>query len=145
MHSSIGKNSKAKGGGDAVRKKRISAVDATDDGRVIAPMNIEGMPWHLPRWPSRQAPTQTPHKTGFGADSSASGGGFGAGGGGSGNLSAGVGGSGFSGSAGVPEQMTRRESIAFAFGILKAVLLVAAALIGGYFAFIWFCVNIWFR
>ena len=48
-------------------------------------------------------------------------------------------------STGVPEKMTRQENMAFAFGVLKAVLLVAIALIGGYFAFIWFCVNIWFR
>jgi len=48
-------------------------------------------------------------------------------------------------SSGVPEKMTREESRAFSLGVLKAVLLVAFALIGGYFAFIWFCVNIWFR
>jgi len=47
--------------------------------------------------------------------------------------------------AGIPEKMTRRESIAYAAGVLKAVLLVAFALVGGYFAFIWFCVNVWFR
>ena len=96
-------------------KKRI---DASDDGRVVAPMNVDGMPWYM----SRRAPAGRTQETIPGQAPREAG-----------------------DSAGSPEEMTRRESMAFAFGVLKAVLLVAIALIGGYFAFIWFCVNIWLR
>ena len=105
-----------------MRKPRI---DASDDGRVIAPMNVDGMPWYTqirrtrrdPQQPPGQPPDLAPRDA---ADGSAD-------------------------FAGIPEKMTRRESMAYMAGVLKAVLLVAFALVGGYFAFIWFCVNVWFR
>ena len=104
---------------------RKTRIDPSDDGRVIAPMNVDGMPWYTqirrtrrnPQQPSGQSPDQAPHSP---DDSIAN-------------------------SVGIPEKMTRQESIAYAGGVLKAVLLVAFALVGGYFAFIWFCVNVWFR
>ena len=103
---------------------RKTRIDASDDGRVIAPMNVDGMPWYTQirttrrksQQPSRQT-TDLPHNPDDSVDNS----------------------------VGIPEKMTRQESMAYAGGVLKAVLLVAFVLIGGYFAFIWFCVNIWFR
>jgi len=96
---------------------RKNRVDDLDDGRVIAPMNVEGMPWYTPKPPAGRASGRAPEQAARGPGDS----------------------------AGLPEKMTRQESAAFASGVLKAALLVALALIGGYFAFIWFCVNIWFR
>ena len=83
------------------RKKAIFE----DDGRVIAPMNIEGMPWYVPE---RQR----------GAESS---------------------------SAPAPQTLTRREKLAFIFGVLKATFLAAFVFIGFLLAFILFCTEIWFR
>lgn len=99
-----------------MRKKR---VDAVDDGRVIAPMNIEGMPWHTPK---RNTGLSNGNVAGSAADSAAG-----------------------SSAPPLPEKMTRRENLAFAMGVLKAVLLVTFVFIGFYFAFILFCVNVWFR
>ena len=76
-----------------------------DDGRVIAPMNVEGMRWYTPPRPQREAGDGGP----------------------------------------VPEKMTRRQSIAFASGVMKAALLVTAAFIGTFFLFILFCIYVWFR
>ena len=85
-------------------------IDDSDDGRVIAPMNIEGMPWYAPK---QEQPRDNP------ADGSLS-------------------------SASIPEKLTPRESLAFTFGVLKAVLLVAGVFIGVFFLFILFCVYVWF-
>jgi len=76
-----------------------------DDGRVIASMNVEGMPWYTPK---KKEPTQT--------DSSSE-----------------------------PITLTKRETIAFTIGVLKAVFLVGAVFIGGLLAFILFCTEIWFK
>jgi len=35
-----------------MRKKRTDTFE--DDGRVVAPMNVEGMPWHTPEREPRQ-------------------------------------------------------------------------------------------
>jgi len=88
-----------------MRERKKFMPSGIDDGRVIAPMNVEGMAWY--------APKQASAKSG--------------------------------GCAGAPEKLTRGENIAFAFGVLKAVLLVSFAFIGGLLAFILFCVNIWLK
>ena len=85
-----------------MRKKRAEIID---DGSVVAPMNVDGMPWY--------------EKT-RGQDFSA-------------------------GEPVVPIILTRRENIAFAFGVLKAVLLVTLIFMGTLFAFILFCTNVWLR
>jgi len=100
-----------------MRKNRF---DDLDDGRVIASMNVEGMPWYTPKPSAERASGRATEQSVRGP------------------------GAGTDAGTGAPEKMTRQESVAFACGVLKAVLLVAFALIGGYFAFIWFCVNIWF-
>ena len=92
------------------KKKRVEFID---DGRVIAPMNVEGMPWYAPKRASPPA---------GGGDDAGPGEG-----------------------AGLPIKMTRRENMAFAFGVLKAVLLVTLAFMGGLFLFILFCTNVWLR
>ena len=99
----------------AVKKRK----EFIDDGRVIAPMNVEGMPWY--------APEKAPRPVDGGA-----GGGFG------GNIGSGD-------SAGIPARMSRRENAAFAFGVIKAALLVTFVFIGVLFLFILFCTNVWFR
>ena len=91
-------------------KKRVNKPESFDDGRVIASMNVDGMPWYSPK--SRAT-------------------------------SSGISG-GDESSAVLPVRMTRRESIAFTFGVLKAALLVSLIFIGGLYLFILFCVNIWF-
>ena len=92
------------------QKKRVKYID---DGRVIASMNVEGMPWYSPKKPPQEA-----------ADGS----------------DAGTGGSGV-----IPVKMTRRESFSFAFGVMKAALLVTFVFIGALFLFILFCTNVWLR
>lgn len=91
-----------------------------DDGRVIAPMNVDGMPWYKPeRGKDLSGAPGEPAET-------------------SGMISGG-------GGAGAPVQLTFRENMAFAFGVLKAVLLIAAVFIGVLFGFIMFCIHVWFR
>jgi len=38
-------------------KNRLKKVYDDDDGRVIAPMNVEGMPWYVPK-PARITPSE---------------------------------------------------------------------------------------
>ena len=85
------------------RLKRKHIIN--DDGRVVAPMNVEGMPWYAPK-----------------ADRNGSDGG-----------------------AQAPVTLTRREKVAFTFGVLKATLLVTFIMIAVLLAFILFCTEIWFR
>lgn len=40
--------------------KRRKRADFEDDGRVIAPMNVEGMPWHAPRSQSSESGSGAP-------------------------------------------------------------------------------------
>lgn len=75
-----------------------------DDGRVVAPMNVEGMPWHA-RAPEGEGPAE-PEKE--------------------------------------PLRLTREESRAFAWGAVKAALLVAVVFSVAAILFIMFCTNIWF-
>jgi len=86
-----------------------------DDGRVIASMNVDGMPWYSEK-----------HADGPGASSEYQG-----------NVSPDA--------INTAPKMTRRENLAFMSGVLRAALLAALVFIGGLFLFILFCVNIWFR
>ena len=45
----------------------------------------------------------------------------------------------------LPPVLTRREKLAFTYGVLKAALLAAVVFIGALLAFILFCTEIWFR
>lgn len=83
------------------RKKRFE----DDDGRVVARMNVEGMPWYTER-----------HETGPEHQET----------------------------SGKPEPLTKEESRAFAWGAVKAALLVTAVFSAGAVLFILFCTNIWF-
>ena len=98
-------------------KKAEKAIPG-DDGRVIAPMNVEGMPWHVRE---RGRGGLTPGAS-DGAPDRASG-----------------------GAAPEPAMLTRREQAAFTWGVLKAALLTALVFIGGLLAFILFCTEVWFR
>lgn len=99
-----------------MRKKRF---DDIDDGRVIASMNVDGMPWY----------TQG-DKTNGGFLSR--------------NMQSGEPPSVLS-PVQLPVKLTRRENRAFASGVIKAILLVTFVYIGALFLFILFCTNVWFR
>ena len=101
--------------------KREKKEKFVDDGRVIAPMNVEGMPWYTPK--NRNA------NTAAGADSTLADSDPGA----------------LPPASLMPLMLTRSEKIGFTLGILKAVLLVGIVFIGGLLAFILFCTEIWFR
>ena len=107
-----------------MRKKKVRDWD---DGRVIAPMNIDGMPWY------RHSRYGNPRDRNAQGDAGLQGGG--------------VGQNGTEGvlQVGAQQRLTRGESIAFAFGVLKAVLLIALVFAGVLFAFILFCTNVWLR
>ena len=99
-----------------MRKRQL---DDIDDGRVIAPMNVDGMPWYKPVNTAKDGSLSG--KTQNGESSSV--------------LS----------SAQMPVTLTREENRAFAAGVLKAVLLVSFVFIGALFLFILFCIHVWFR
>ena len=92
-----------------MKVKRKKRNDDLDDGRVVAPMNVEGMPWY------------------------------------SGERAPGDAGTGVSADPVAPVKLTFRENVAFMFGVLKAVLLVALVFIGVLLGFILFCIHVWFR
>ena len=107
-----------------MRRKRVILPDEHDDGRVVASMNVDGMPWYAPErafapkgYGVGNADDADPVNA---ADASKR-------------------------PAVVPQTMTRRESMAFTFGVLKAALLAALVFIGGLYLFILFCVNIWLK
>jgi hypothetical protein len=83
--------------------KKKPTLDPDDDGRVIAPMNVDGMPWYT----GGQTDDETASEP--------------------------------------PAPLTFRENLAFLSGVLKASLLVTFVFIGALFAFVLFCVNIWFE
>ena len=99
-----------------------------DDGRVIAPMNVQGMPWHMETGQETcqgdgslvRNSTETCQETCQGDGSLV-------------RIST------------EPIQLTRRESMALAFGMMKAMLLVALIGVGGLALFILFCIHVWFR
>ena len=128
-----------------MRKKRI-----IDDGRVVAPMNVDGMPWNQAgssgSLPLQRVPGSTPlpcHDTSNAHSSQHD----------TGDapllhLHHETSNAYLSRTRGAITQnqpLSRRENMVFAFGVLKAVLLVTLVYIGAFFAFILFCVNIWFR
>ena len=100
-------------------RKRNKKADFEDDGRVIAPMNVAGMPWYSPR---REYEAR----------------GSGSGDGGQ-ELADG------SGAHIEAPALTSREKAAFTFGVLKASLLAALVYIAALALFILFCTEIWFR
>ncbi len=81
-------------------KKRREYED--DDGRQIADMNVEGMPWYV-----RKSSTSSDSK----------------------DIE--------------PVELTREERLSLYGGVLKAVLLVAAAFIGVYFLVVLLLTKIW--
>ena len=81
-------------------KKRREYDD--DDGRQIANMNVDGMPWYV-RKPSDSTGSQSDE----------------------------------------PVDLTREERFSLYGGVLKAVLLVAAAFIGVYFLVVFLLTRIW--
>ena len=100
-------------------KSRRKKPEYIDYGRVIASMNVEGMPWYSPRKQTSGAAGLTSESDNAGSPSAHG--------------------------ASEPIVMTRGETIAFTIGVLKAVLLVGAVFIGGLLAFILFCTEVWFR
>ena len=99
-----------------MRKKSADNLKDLDDGRVIAPMNVDGMPWYSKRQRTDTADTGADFYAGEASGSSA-----------------------------IPVEMTRREKMAFTFGVLSAVLLAAFVFIGGLYLFILFCIHVWFN
>lgn len=123
----------------AARKKRAKFID---DGRVVAPMNVDGMPWYTPGRTSGATGGEMAPPGGATSP-------YGDGGGAAGKDATG-GETAYYGETspygdGVPVFMTRREKFAFTFGVLKAALLVTFAFVGGLLLFILFCVYVWFR
>ena len=107
--------------------KRTKNSKFEDDGRVIAPMNVEGMPWYKPpdQRTSAQSPQRRMHDAECGIDRQEQ--------------------SDESSAQSTPPLLTRSEKLAFSFGVLKAALLVSLVFIGALLAFILFCTEIWFR
>ena len=91
-----------------LKQKNNGKETAIDDGRVIAPMNVDGMKWYAPEQRMSRGRGET-------------------------------------GGTSLPEKLTRRESMAYASGILKAVLLITLVFAGVFFLFILFCVYVWFK
>jgi len=100
-----------------------------DDGRVIAPMNVHGMPWYL----GDRIGTETCQGDGSPVSNSETG-----------QKTCQGDGSPVSNYA-EPVKLTRRESLALAFGMFKAMLLVILIGVGGLALFIIFCIHVWFR
>ncbi len=86
-----------------MHKKRF---DPEDDGRVIAPMNVEGMPWYAPRSEASAAKSE---------------------------------------SSAPPERLSRSETRAAVWGMVKAMLLIGGIFILVYLAFILFCTQVWLK
>lgn len=102
-------------------KKKKEKVIYVDDGRTIANMNIEGMPWYNPAKNVGNLP-----------EGKVLGGGFEA--------------SGSSADSGVPKYNPNfKETMSILGGVLKAAMLIALIFIGVFFIFILFCYFIWFR
>ena len=87
-----------------------------DDGRTVANMNVEGMPWYSP---GQAAPG---HPAGLREDTE---------------------GTAKNPAAGQP--LTQTESRYYTWGALKAALAVIAFMCGGLVLFILFCQFVWFR
>jgi hypothetical protein len=88
------------------RLKRKKKIYEDDDGRTIASMNVDGMPWHAAGASKSVSDAQE--------------------------------------EPAAHEKLRGPERRAFTWGVLKAVLLVTAVFVVGYFLFILFCTNVWF-
>lgn len=100
-----------------MRKNKQRELPDWDDGRTIASMNAEGMPWYQPNQ-STDAPAERagmPESSAPAEQKSA------------------------------PQALTREESRAYTMGAVKAALLVVLVLCGGISLFILFCQFVWFR
>jgi len=98
-----------------MRETQVDKPENIDDGRVVASMNVDGMPWYTPGKATAAGDTAVD----AGAEDK--------------------------GIIDAPVKMTRRETIAFMSGVIKAALLISLAFIGGLYLFILFCINIWFK
>lgn len=85
-------------------KDKKEKIEYIDDGRVIANMNVEGMPWYQPTKPVKNSNSESDFT-----------------------------------------DLSRKEKFAMLKGILSAALLVGFIFILGYFLFIVFCINVWFK
>jgi len=113
--------------------RRIRKSGFEDDGRVIANMNVDGMPWYMPqKQESGTQGTQTGLKNAESRSIDSA------------TCEGAVRGDGF-GLHAPPPMLTRSEKMAFSFGVLKAALLVSFVFIGALLAFILFCTEIWFK
>ena len=86
-----------------------------DDGRTIANMNVEGMPWYNPLKSS--SPIDKSENNGNGS-------------------------TGVQGSA--PEPLGFKETVAMTKGVLGAALLIGGIFVIIFLIFILFCVFVWF-
>lgn len=77
-----------------------------DDGRVIAPMNVEGMPWYTESTTPKTEESEREKQ---------------------------------------PVEMTREESRAFMWGVMKATLLICSVFCVAAALFILFCTEIWLK
>lgn len=75
--------------------------DDREEEHVVAPMNVEGMPWYQPEEPTAKNPNAEP--------------------------------------------MTRRQALRYTLYAVGAGLLVVGVFATAGAAFIWFCINVWFR
>ncbi len=95
-----------------------------DDGRTIASMNVEGMPWFSPEQPGQRK--QGPERE-------------------QGTESGPHSGPGHAERRSASGRMTRREARLYAFGAMKAALLVTGVMCLALVLFILFCQFVWFR
>jgi hypothetical protein len=96
--------------------KKNKELPEWDDGRTIADMNAEGMPWYRPdRASEGKAPGKQDSRTDTGRKLSIA--------------------AGFS----------KDESRAYTWGAIKAGLLVALVMCAGLVLFVLFCQHVWFH
>lgn len=97
-----------------MKKKRKD--DFEDDGRVIANMNVDGMPWYSGRSHLEKNTAKKTDLFGNGAAKDA-----------------------------FPQKMSWRDQLAVMGGVMKAALLVAVVFAVVFTVFILFCVFVWFK
>lgn len=84
-----------------------------DDGRTIANMNVEGMPWY--QSPVREKPETSGQKNGGSSEKEK------------------------------PLELTKEESRAMYWGMIKAALLICGIFILAALIFILFCIFVWLK
>ncbi|MFA5561700.1 MAG: hypothetical protein WDA00_03590 [Eubacteriales bacterium] len=100
------------------KKPRKKKEYDDDDGRTIANMNVEGMPWYQKR-AHDDTPADPQSPAGEGA--------------------------GDAGADNQPITLTKTEGRAMMRGVLLAAFLVGAVFFGAIALFILFCIYVWFR